>query len=76
MNTIPKLCPVAQCHVELATAVLEKSVLLSIQDNQGATAILLARMTTYLTQIQLFPKEMQEVRYISHHSAFVCILSH
>lgn len=42
MNTVPKLCPKAQCHIELAAAVLEKSALLSIQDNQGSTAILLA----------------------------------
>lgn len=42
MNTIPKLCPKAQCHIELAAAVPEKLALLSIQDNQEGIAILLA----------------------------------
>ena len=58
LSTIPKPRLKAQWHTELAAVLPEQSVLLSIQDNRGDTAILLARIATYITQIQLFPQEM------------------
>lgn len=58
INTILKLCLKAQYHADLAVSVLEKSLLLSIQDKRGDVVILLGRIPAYLTQILLFPKGM------------------